>query len=242
MMLWNHRLNLMLADAKYADVVERVAYNGFLSGVALDGKKYFYVNPLASDGKHHRQPFYDCACCPTNVVRVLPSLPGYVYAQDGEQLFVNLYVAGKGNVKLNDRKIALTQETKYPWDGNVSLAVLPETPGEFTVNLRIPAWCAAPSLNVNGEPVEKLDIEKGYAKLNRSWKSGDVIELNLPMEVQRIEAHPRVAADAGRVAIQRGPVVYCFEGRGQRRAREGHCPQPVTRNSPSKRVPTCSAE
>ncbi|MCX7424596.1 MAG: glycoside hydrolase family 127 protein [Planctomycetia bacterium] len=212
MILWNHRLSLMCADAKYADVLERVLYNGFLSGVALDGKQFFYVNPLASDGKHHRQPFYPCACCPTNVIRVLPSLPGYVYAQDGKQIFVNLYIAGTGNVPLGDGVVAMTQETRYPWDGAVKLTVAPKAPAEFAVNLRIPAWCRGAKLAVNGTPVDKLDVDKGYARINRSWKPGDVIELALPMEPERIEAHPRVAADASRVAIQRGPIVYCFEG------------------------------
>lgn len=211
MVFWNHRLNLMSTDAKHADIVERVLYNGFLSGVALDGRTFFYVNPLASDGTHHREPFYPCACCPTNVVRTLPSLPGYVYARDDKQIYVNLYVGGTANVTLGDRQVTLTQETNYPWDGKVTLAVSPATPGEFSVNLRIPEWCDAATVAVNGQPVEKLDIERGYARIDRQWKPGDAVELNLPMEVRRIEAHPRVAADAGRVTVQRGPVVYCFE-------------------------------
>ena len=211
MVLWNHRLNSLHADAKYADVLERVLYNGFLSGVALDGKQFFYVNPLRSDGKHHRQPFYPCACCPTNVIRVLPSLPGYVYAQDGKQIFVNLYIAGTGGVPLDDATVTLQQETRYPWDGEVKLTVEPQRSAEFGINLRIPAWCDDAKVSVNGKAVEELDLRKGYARIARSWKPGDTIELNMPMEVKRIEAHPRVKADVGRVAVQLGPVVYCFE-------------------------------
>ncbi len=210
--LWSHRMNLMHADAQYADVLERVLYNGVLSGVGMDGEHFFYVNPLASVGKHHRQPFYPCACCPTNVVRLIPSLPGYVYAQDGKSVYVNLYVAGTGEVALGDAKVKMTQETQYPWDGAVKLAVALDKPQTFTIRLRIPAWSHGATIAVNGEQLASPTIEKGYACLNRSWQSGDTILLNLPMDVQRIEAHPAVVADRGRVAVQRGPIVYCFEG------------------------------
>ena len=141
MALWNHRLNLMHGDAKYADVVERELYNGILSGVDLGGEKYFYVNPLESGGGHHRQPFYGCACCPTNVVRLIPSVPGYVYATDERGIYVNLYVAGTGKVPLAEQTVTITQETRYPWEGDVKLTVTPEKPGEFAVNLRMPGWC-----------------------------------------------------------------------------------------------------
>jgi len=209
--LWAHRLNLMHADAQYADVLERAAYNGILSGVALDGRKFFYVNPLASTGKHHRQPFYGCACCPTNVVRFVPSVPGYVYATGEKALYVNLYAAGEGEVRLADTTLGLTQRTRYPWDGRVKLSLEPAETAEFTIHLRIPGWCDGASVQVNGKPVEKLDVEKGYARLSRQWKAGDTIELSMPTEIQRIEAHPKVEADRGRVALMRGPIVYCFE-------------------------------
>jgi DUF1680 family protein len=211
MALWNHRLNLMHADAKYADVVERVMYNGILSGVALDGLTFFYVNPLASDGRQHRQPFFDCACCPTNVVRFVPSVPGYVYATAKDGIYVNLYVAGAAEVPVGDATVALTQQTRYPWDGKVRLTIEPKQPATFTVNLRIPAWSEGAKLSVNGKPLDTLKVVRGYAVTDRRWDPGDVIELDLPMEIQRIEAHPRVKADVGRVAIQRGPIVYCFE-------------------------------
>jgi len=211
MALWNHRLNLMHADAKYADLLERVTYNGILSGIALDGLTFFYVNPLASAGKHHRQPFFDCACCPTNVVRFVPSVPGYVYATGEGGMYVNLYVAGAAEVPVGDTGVAVTQQTRYPWEGKVKLTIEPNQPATFAVNLRIPAWAEGAKLSVNGQPVEPLNVVRGYAEVRRLWDAGDVIELDLPMEIRRIEAHPRVKADVGRVAIQRGPIVYCFE-------------------------------
>jgi len=211
LVLWAHRLNLMHADAHYADVLERATYNGVLSGIALDGKKFFYVNPLASSGKHHRQPFYGCACCPSNVVRFVPSVPGYVYATGDHGIYVNLYVAGEAKIPLGEAAVRIKQETQYPWDGKVKLTIEPAKPADFTIRLRIPQWCDNAKIRVNGEAVEHLDMEKGYARIARSWESGDVIELDLPMEIQRIEAHPKVKADVGRVAVQRGPIVYCFE-------------------------------
>jgi DUF1680 family protein len=150
------------------------------------------------------------------VVRFVPSLPGYVYAVADEAkpqaaICVNLYVAGTGKIKLGDNTVTLTQETKYPWDGEVKLAVEPQKSGEFGIQLRIPDWCQGAKVAVNGAPVSQFDVRKGYARLQRQWQSGDVIQLTLPMPIQRIEAHPRVQADLGRVAVQRGPLVYCFE-------------------------------
>jgi uncharacterized protein len=210
--LWAHRLNLLHADAQYADVLERVIYNGVLSGIGMDGEHFFYVNPLAAEGTHHRQPFYPCACCPTNVVRFLPSLPGYLYAVSQDGIVVNLYAAGEATVDYDNTQIVLRQETEYPWEGRVRLTVSPPTEKKFELRLRIPQWCQGATWKVNGKPEAKPREESGYAVITRTWKPGDVVELELPMEVQRIEAHPQVAADAGRVAVQRGPLVYCFEG------------------------------
>jgi len=205
--LWSHRLNLMHGDAHYADVLERVIYNGVLSGIGMDGEHFFYVNPLASDGNHHRQPFFPCACCPTNVVRFLPSLPGYVYATDDEGVYVNLYVSGAATVALGDNRVTVAQQTRYPWDGRVALAIDPETPATFDVSLRVPAWCKGV------EASERFaETDRGYVRFRRAWQAGDRIELDLPMAVERIEAHPRVGADVGRVVLRRGPIVYCFEG------------------------------
>lgn len=211
LVLWSHRMNLLHADAQYVDVLERALYNGVLSGIGMDGEHFFYVNPLASAGSHHRKPFFECACCPTNAVRLLPSLPGYVYAHDGSSIYVNLYVAGSGEIPLGDAKIRIRQVTQYPWEGTVQLVVEPAEPRECSIWLRIPGWCEGARVAVNGRPVALLAIEKGYACLTRTWKAGDRIDLSLPMEIQRIEAHPAVKADRGRVAIQRGPLVYCFE-------------------------------
>ena len=211
--LWSHRLNLLHGDAHYADVLERALYNGILSGIGMDGEHFFYVNPLASAGSHHRQPFFPCACCPTNVVRFVPSIPGYVYAVGKRGVFVNLYVAGTGKITTPDgTPIGLTQETRYPFDGKVRLTLdMSKRAGSFQVNVRIPAWCDGPAISVNGESIDGAKIVRGYAEVRRAWKSGDVIELDLPIEIKRIEANPSVEADKGRVAITRGPIVYCFE-------------------------------
>ncbi len=225
---WNLRLFLLHGDAKYIDVMERTLYNGLISGVSLDGKLFFYPNPLESDGQHQRSPWFGVACCPGNITRFLASVPGYVYAQRDGALYVNLYAGGVADVKMDDgRTIKITQETRYPWDGAVKIKVEPDKPGEFTVNVRIPGWArdeAVPSdlykfmdkakepvtIKVNGGNVPSA-LDKGYVGLKRSWKSGDVIELNLPMPVRRILANNKVADDVGKVALQRGPLVYCIE-------------------------------
>jgi DUF1680 family protein len=225
---WNYRLFLLHADARYIDVMERTLYNGLLSGVSLDGKSFFYPNPLESKGQHQRSPWFGVACCPGNMTRFLASLPGYVYAQQGDALYVNLFVGSLAEISMdNGRAVKVAQETRYPWDGHVKMTVNPDRNGRFTINVRIPGWArneAAPSdlyrfqnnvnepvtLKVNGRPVA-LKLDKGYAGLNRSWKKGDVIELVLPMPVRRIVANDQVEADRSRIALQRGPLVYCAE-------------------------------
>ncbi|MCH7559312.1 MAG: glycoside hydrolase family 127 protein [Planctomycetes bacterium] len=226
--MWNHRMFLLGGDAKYIDVLERVIYNGFLSGISLSGDKFFYPNPLASDGDYQRSPWFGCACCPTNIVRFMPSLPGYAYAQQGDVLYVNLFIGGSATIKMADNTVRLVQETRYPWDGDVKITVEPKRSGELTICVRIPGWARnepVPSdlyyflnessekakLKVNGEPVD-LNIDKGFARISRRWEKGDVIELNLPMPIRRVVSHENVKDNAGRAAIQRGPVVYCFEG------------------------------
>jgi len=211
MVLWNHRLNLLHADGRFADIVERVLYNGLLSGISLDGEKFFYVNPLASRGKHHRKPWYGCACCPTNMVRFLPTVGGYVYAHSTDGIYVNLYVASSVKVPLECTVVKLTQDTQYPWDGNVRIAVEPASAATFEIFLRIPGWCKEAQLRVNGRPVSNFEVDKGYARIRREWHPGDTIELELAMPIQRMKAHPNVTADVGRVALQRGPIVYCLE-------------------------------
>jgi DUF1680 family protein len=226
---WNERLFLLHGDAKYVDVLERTLYNGLLSGVSLDGTKFFYPNPLESSGDYERSPWFGCACCPGNITRFMPSIPGYFYAQQGNTLYVNLFAGGIADIKLdNGRAIKITQETKYPWDGTVKMTVAPDKKSRFAIAVRIPGWArneVAPgglykfldaatnepvTIKVNGKPV-KIELTNGYAILNRTWKSGDVIELNLPMPVRRVVASENVRADAGRVALQRGPIVFCAE-------------------------------
>ena len=228
--LWNQRMFLATGDPKYVDVLERVIYNGFLSGVSLDGEKFFYVNPLASAGKHHRQPWFGCACCPVNVVRFLPSLPGYAYAHDAQAIYVNLYVAGTAKVKHKTGEVTLKQETRYPWDGKVKITVSPAQPTKFTLAIRTPGWlepqaggealyrspavknAGRTNMQVNGGGKTDIVGDPGYQRITREWKSGDTVELEFPMPVRRVYAHPNVKDDAGRVALQRGPVVYCLEG------------------------------
>ena len=221
LVLWAYRLGLMHGDAQYADVLERTLYNGVLSGVALDGEHFFYVNPLASAGDHHRQPFFGCACCPTNVVRLIPSVPGYVYAVRPAQgdhpaeLFVNMYIGGEAKIDLGfPQPVNIRQKTRYPWDGRVELTISPPSEAEWTLRLRIPFWCREATVAVNDEPAAPVvlsQLDRGYYLVRRKWKDGDKITLNLAMPVERIEAHPKVLADRGRVAVQRGPIVYCLE-------------------------------
>lgn len=224
---WNHRLFLLHGDAKYIDVMERTLFNGLISGVSLDGKTFFYPNPLESRGQHQRSPWFGVACCPSNISRFLPSVPGYVYAKTKDAIYVNLYVQGTGDITLDgNRKVHLTQQTRYPWDGAIKLTVAPEQAGTFAINMRIPGWAReepvpgdlykfidkapAATIKVNGAAVP-LTLDKGYVRLARAWKTGDVVELNLPMPVRRIAAHDKVEDDAERVALQRGPIVYAAE-------------------------------
>src|SRR6266849_3522887 len=225
---WNHRLFLLHGDAKYVDVMERTIYNGLISGVSLDGKRFFYPNPLESNGQHERSPWFGVACCPGNITRFLASVPGYVYARQGDTIYVNLYAGGTADIETNQKRhVKLVQDTRYPWDGGVRITVSPDRPRAFAIKLRIPGWArtdavpsdlyrfadavdAPVSLKVNGRAAA-LALEKGYAPIDREWQPGDVIELALPMPVRRIVAHESVEADRGRVALQRGPIVYAAE-------------------------------
>ncbi len=208
---WNHRLALFYGDAKYADVVERALYNGVLSGVSQDGTKFFYVNPLASRGRHHRSPWFGCACCPPNVARTLASLGGYAYAHSENSIYVNLYIQGSAEATLGGRKVVLDVRTAYPWDGKVVLKPRMESPAEWNLRLRLPGWCSAPAVKVNRQRIAEPVIDRGYVVLSRRWRTGDTVELNLPMPIQRVAAHPAVKANVGYQALQRGPLVYCLE-------------------------------
>jgi len=209
--LWNHRLALLYGEARYADVVERSLYNGVLAGVSLDGTKFFYVNPLASTGGHHRSGWFSCACCPPNVARTLASLGGYAYATSDEALWVNLYIQGAVKTIVAGQELRLQVTTDYPWDGKVTLRSQLSAPAHFALRLRVPGWCDAATVGVNGKQVANPPIERGYIVLTREWRKGDKVELRLPMPVRRIAANPRAKEDTGQLALQRGPLVYCLE-------------------------------
>ncbi|MHC4423643.1 MAG: glycoside hydrolase family 127 protein [Planctomycetota bacterium] len=225
--MWNHRMFLLHADAKYIDVLERVIYNGFPSGISLSGDKFFYPNPLESDGKKQRSPWFGCACCPTNIVRFLPTIGGYAYAKSGDALYVNLFITSDGSFKLKNNTVKLKQLTRYPWEGDIKITVEPKRPEEFSIYVRVPSWAQnqpVPSdlykymkksdekvtLKVNGGSVAP-DMEKGFARIRRKWKKGDVIELNLPIPIQRVFCKKKVKENLGKVALERGPIVYCVE-------------------------------
>jgi DUF1680 family protein len=220
-----HRLLQIDADGRYADVIERALYNGILSGVSLDGKGYFYANPLASMGPppgtkaggtaggghtSSRVEWFGCACCPPNLARLLASLGQYVYSTSARAAYVHLYAGGEATLDVAGTTVHLTQKTDYPWDGEVRFVVAPAQTARFDLMLRIPGWCGRHSIRVNGRAV-KAPVSKGYARLSRVWQAGDAVTLTLAMPVERVAAHPRVLADVGKVALQRGPVVYCLE-------------------------------
>ena len=212
--MWCHRMLAATGDARYADVLEWTLFNALLPGWSLDGTAYFYVNPLEDGGDHRRQPWYTCACCPPNVARTIASLPGYVYSTQGEDsVFVHLYVQGTARIRLDgERVVGLTQRTRYPWSGDVEFQV--DAEGELTLHLRIPDWSGpvGASLWVNDRP-QPLALSPGsYAALRRTWRPGDRVLLQLPMPVRFQESHPAVLENTDRVAITRGPLLYCLEG------------------------------
>ena len=225
--MWNHRLFLLHGDARYIDVMERVLYNGLISGVSLSGDRFFYQNPLESKGKYERSPWFEVACCPGNITRFIPSFPGYVYAQRNGILYVNLFVGDTAKIIVENNSVEIKQETRYPWEGVVKITIDPERSAEFTLNIRIPGWAQnlpVPSdlyrymrkrnenvkLTVNGNPFT-MDIERGYARIRRRWRRGDVVELDLPMPVRRVICNENVKDNRGKVALERGPLVYCAE-------------------------------
>lgn len=231
---WNHRLFLMHGDAKYYDVLERTLYNGLISGVAIDGGSFFYPNPLESNGIYkfnqetcHRQPWFGCACCPSNISRFIPSLPGYIYAVKDNSIYMNLFVENSSDLQVNGKKVTIKQTTGYPWDGNIHVEVTPQRKQAMALKIRIPGWVrnqVVPSdlysyadgkevgytVKVNGEIV-KSQQEKGYFTINREWKKGDKVDIAFDMTPRVVHAHEKVEADKGRVAFERGPIVYCAE-------------------------------
>lgn len=223
---WAHRMLLLQRDRVYADTMERALYNGILSGISLDGTRYFYVNPLevfpeAAQKRHDlrhvvlsRQPWFPCACCPPNIARLLASLPQYMYTKDEEEstLFVHLFGESTVETLLGGKRVALVQRTGYPWEERISLSVFPEEPFLFTLSVRIPSWCKEAQVFVNGERIDLgTSVFGGYAKIQRLWQGGDFVECVFPMPVERVWAHSEVRSVAGKVALQRGPIVFCFE-------------------------------
>jgi uncharacterized protein len=212
LIMWAWRMLALDGDARYADIMELALYNGFLSGLSLNGLGYFYVNPLANDGTHRRQPWFNCACCPPNIARLLASLPGYVYSVSPDTIWCHIYAAGAARISFPDgRAVGVRQDTEYPWHGDVMLTV--DDAGEFGLRLRIPGWCdGGARLTVNGAPVATSLAPGGYAEIRRAWQPGDVVYLHLPMPVRRVLSHPYALENAGRVALMRGPLLYCIEG------------------------------
>ena len=231
---WNHRLHNLTGDVKYFDVIERTLYNGLISGLSLDGEKFFYPNALESDGVYKfnqgactRKDWFDCSCCPTNVIRFIPAIPGLIYSKTGNTLYANLYASNEARVELKEQDVLVTQDTSYPWDGKVKFTVDPEETGEFTIKFRIPGWSrnivlpgdlyqyasrdeASNKITLNGEEYNAV-TDNGYYTMTRSWKSGDVVELEFPMSVRRVIAHPLVEEDKDKMSLEYGPIVYAVE-------------------------------
>jgi DUF1680 family protein len=220
---------LLHGDAEYIDVLERPLYNSVISGVSLGGKEFFYPNRLSSGGDEARSTWFDCSCCPTNLCRFIPSVPGYAYAVGDDGPYVNLFVEGDAKLEVDGKQVRIEQKTRYPWDGTVEIEITPEAAGqEFALHLRIPGWSRGeawpsdlysylgestekPKLAVNGKAMA-IEPVKGYAVVKREWQAGDKVTLTLPMPVRRVIANEKVVADRGRVALMRGPMVFCVEG------------------------------
>ncbi|MBX5439837.1 MAG: glycoside hydrolase family 127 protein [Thermoflavifilum sp.] len=224
---FNYRMFLTDADAAYYDVLERTLYNALLSGLSLKGDEFFYPNPLASMGQYSRSPWFGCSCCPTNLARFIPTVGGYFYATRGNDIYVNLYGANQATIHLPEQVVHLHEQTDYPWSGKIRIEVQPEKNEMFAIRLRIPGWARNEpvpsdlytftnlssktwSIEINGKMIHP-SLENGYAVIKRNWQKGDEIVLNLPMEVRTIAANPQVKADIGKIALQRGPLVYCLE-------------------------------
>jgi len=232
--MWNHRLFRLHGAARYMDLVERTFYNAALAGVSLDGDRFFYPNPMKADGQfafnhgsHKRKPWFGTACCPTNVVRAVPQIRDYIYARQADRVYVNLFVNSRARLEMDSGPVTLEQESQYPWKGTIQLSVSPESARSFPLYVRIPGWArgetapsnlyryrdASPvdwSLMVNGEPA-RMTLEDGYAVVNREWEPGDQVTVKLPMPVRMVQAHDNVESTRGKLAVERGPLVYCVE-------------------------------
>ena len=210
MVFWAARMLNLDLDGQYADILELALYNNALAGLSQDGEHYFYDNKLESDGSHHRWAWHRCPCCTMNVARLVASVAGYFYGLADTEIAVHLYGGATTTLPVAGGEVTLTETSDYPWDGKISIALDPKGTGPFTLSLRVPAWCQGASATLNGAPVA-MTVERGYLKITRSWQPGDRVDLTLPMVPERLYAHPDVRHDAGRVALRRGPLVYCCE-------------------------------
>lgn len=208
---FHQNMNMAFGHARYADELERALYNGILSGVSLKGDTYFYENPLEADVNRTRWTWHECPCCPPMFLKMMGAMPGYIYATDPDGLYVNLFVGSHARVKMNGTDFVVKQETKYPWDGTVKISFEAPQPARFNFMMRVPGWCQGATLKVNGQAVSTDERHRGYVRISRQWQSSDVVELVMPMPVQTVHANPVVQADVGRVAVMRGPLVYCLE-------------------------------
>jgi len=209
--MWNWRMLLATGESRFTDIMELALYNAALAGISLNGREYFYVNPLADRGRHRRQRWFGCACCPPNIARLLASVPGMIYSTSDNAIWVHLYVASVARIELKGNEVRITQETEYPWDGRIDVTVEPSKDDEFSLYLRIPGWCRAATVNVNGRKVRKSVKPSNYLEISRVWGTGDRVEIELDMPVTLLKSHPYVLNNNYRVAIKRGPVVYCLE-------------------------------
>jgi len=207
-LMWNFRMLLTLGESRFTDIMELCLYNGILSGISLDGREYFYVNPLADRGKHRRQRWFACACCPPNIARTITSIPGYMYSTSSEGIWVHLYASNTSEFDINGSRVLIEEKTDYPWNGIIEFKVSGNT--SFKLFLRKPVWAKEISLSVNGNTVQPV-LKNGYIVLDRNWQNGDTVKLELNMKPELIESHPNIRANVGRVAIRRGPIIYCVE-------------------------------
>jgi DUF1680 family protein len=208
---FHHNMNMAFGNSRYVDELERSVYNGALAGVSLKGDTYFYQNPLEADTSRVRWSWHPCPCCPPMFLKLMGALPSYIYATDADSLYVNLFIGSKAKTEISGFRVSIKQNTRYPWDGLVHIAIQPEQPENFAVMLRIPSWSTGETVRINGQPVPTTERVRGYVRIARTWSPNDVIELNMPMKVRQVFANPLVQADVGRSAIARGPLVYCIE-------------------------------
>ncbi|MCK4430166.1 MAG: glycoside hydrolase family 127 protein, partial [Candidatus Aminicenantes bacterium] len=232
MILWNRRMNWLMGDSKFGDLVELIMYNAGISGVSLTRDRFFYTNPLESNGNHKRKPWFEPGCCPSNMVRFLPEIGSTLYGKDDHGIYINQFMANEATISLKNTKVTLIQKTDYPWKGKVEIQVDPAVSEIFKLNIRIPGWARGEFiprcnlykfleesiqkkpefiLKVNGEKIHNLDLKRGYITINRKWKKKDVVELEFPMNIRVVTGNPKLEDTQGKIALMRGPVVYCME-------------------------------